>query len=110
VGAVGCSLFLVIVSPGICGSIQTRHGTEEQKRWLPGIADGSFKMAFAITEPNAGSNSHNLSTMAERQGEGFRLRGQKYFVSGADEADAILVLAKTGTDPRTGRDGSRSSW
>ncbi len=102
--AVGCSLFLVVVSPGICGSILARHGTEEQKRrWLPGIADGSFKMAFAITEPDAGSNSHNLSTTADREGDGYRLRGQKYFISGVDEADAILVVAKTGTDPRTGR-------
>jgi alkylation response protein AidB-like acyl-CoA dehydrogenase len=102
--AAGCSLFLVIVSPGICGSILARHATEEQKRrWLPGIASGSFKMAFAITEPDAGSNSHNLSTTATRDGEGWRLRGQKYFISCVDEADAILVVAKTGTDTRTGR-------
>jgi alkylation response protein AidB-like acyl-CoA dehydrogenase len=54
-GAAGCSLFLLVVSPGICGSIIARHGTDAQKkRWLPDIASGRFKMAFAITEPDAG--------------------------------------------------------
>src|SRR6266571_4817434 len=109
--AVGCSLFLVVVSPGICGSILARHGTEEQKRrWLPGIADGSFKMAFAITEPDAGSNSHNLSTTADREGDGYRLRGQKYFISGVDEADAILGLARYALDKAAGYASQRKVW
>lgn len=104
-GAVGCSLFLLVVSPGICGSILARFGSAEQKaRWLPPIASGAFKMAFAITEPDAGSNSHNLSTTATCDGSGgWRLNGQKYYISGADECDAILVVAKTGSDPKTGR-------
>jgi alkylation response protein AidB-like acyl-CoA dehydrogenase len=103
-GAHGCCLFLLVVSPGICGSILARHGTEAQKaEWLPKIAGGKIKMAFALTEPDAGSNSHNLSTTATRDGDGYRIRGQKTFISGVDEADAILVVTKSGVDPKTGR-------
>jgi len=103
-GAAGCAPFLVVVSPGICGSILSRFGSEEQKRrWLPGIADGTFKMAFAITEPDAGSNSHNLATTATRDGDGYKIRGQKYFISCVDEADAVLVVVRSGSDPQTGR-------
>jgi alkylation response protein AidB-like acyl-CoA dehydrogenase len=100
----GCPLLMLAVSPAICGSILARFGTEEQKkRWLPGIAGGETRMAFAITEPDAGSNSHNLSTTATRDGEAFRLRGAKHYISFTDEADTILVVARSGHDPRTGR-------
>ena len=51
----GCALLLMVVSPAINGTIIAKFGTDEQKkRWLPGIADGSTTMAFAITEPDAG--------------------------------------------------------
>jgi alkylation response protein AidB-like acyl-CoA dehydrogenase len=103
----GCPLLLMVVSPAICGSIIARHGTEEQKRqWLPKIAgaeDPSWKMAFAITEPDAGSNSHNISTVATRDGDEYRLRGTKYYISGVDEAGAMLVVARTGVDEGSGR-------
>jgi alkylation response protein AidB-like acyl-CoA dehydrogenase len=103
----GCPLLLMVVSPAICGSIIARHGTEEQKRhWLPKIAgaeDPSWKMAFAITEPDAGSNSHNISTVATRDGDEYRLRGTKYYISGVDEAEAMLVVARTGVDEGSGR-------
>ena len=53
----GCGLLMMVVSPAINGTIISKFGTDEQKRrWLPGIADGSITMAFAITEPDAGSN------------------------------------------------------
>ena len=68
ISAAGCSLLLIVVSPAIVGSILTRHGTEAQREdWLPGIAAGTTRVAFAITEPDAGTNSHNLSTAAARQ-------------------------------------------
>ena len=74
--AQGCPLLLMVVSPAICGTIITRYGTEEQKqRWLPGIADGTGTMAFAITEPDAGTNSHNITTTARRDGDGWVLDG-----------------------------------
>jgi alkylation response protein AidB-like acyl-CoA dehydrogenase len=95
ISAAGCSLLLIVVSPAIVGSIVTRHATEEQKeRWLPGIAAGTTKIAFAITEPDAGSNSHNISTAARRVNGNYVLRGTKTFISAVEHADAILVVAR----------------
>ncbi|GAA4776157.1 acyl-CoA dehydrogenase family protein [Actinomycetospora chlora] len=101
--AAGCPLLMTVISPAICGTILARHGSPEMKqRWLPGIADGSLKMAFAITEPDAGSNSHEITTTARADGEGWRLSGTKYWTSGVDEADAILVVARSGAGPGDG--------
>jgi alkylation response protein AidB-like acyl-CoA dehydrogenase len=94
--AAGCPLLLMVVSPAICATIIARSGTEAQKKhWLPGFADGSVKMAFAITEPDAGSNSHRITTTARRDGDGWLLSGQKTFISGVDEADAVLFVSRT---------------
>jgi alkylation response protein AidB-like acyl-CoA dehydrogenase len=64
-------------------------------------------MAFAITEPDAGSNTHRLATTATRDGDTIRLRGTKTYISGVDGAAAILVVARTGTVP-TERSGDAS--
>ncbi len=102
--AAGCPLLVIVVSPAICATIIGRFGTEAQKqRWLPRFATGELKMAFAITEPDAGSNSHNLSLTATRDGDLWRLNGQKYYISGVDECEAILVVTRSGVDPDTGR-------
>jgi len=102
--AQGCPLLLMVVSPAICATIIAAFGTDAQReKWLPGFADGSLKMAFAITEPDAGSNSHNISTSAERDGDVYRLRGTKYYISGCDECQAALVVTRTSTDESTGR-------
>ncbi|GLZ13980.1 acyl-CoA dehydrogenase [Actinomadura sp. NBRC 104425] len=94
--AAGCPLLLMVVSPAICATIIARSGTAEQKqRWLPRFADGSVTMAFAITEPDAGSNSHRITTTARRDGDGWVLSGQKTFISGVDEADAVMVVGRT---------------
>ena len=94
----GCPLLLMLVSSGVSGELITRFGTEEQRKtWLPRMASGEGKVVFAITEPDAGSNTHRLSTTASRDGGGYLLRGQKHYISGVDEADAILVVARTGT-------------
>ena len=91
----GMPLLIWVISPAICGSILSRHATDEMKReWLPSLADGSRKMAFGLTEPDAGSNSHNLATTARRDGEGWILSGGKYFISAIDQADALLVAAR----------------
>ncbi|MQA25318.1 MAG: acyl-CoA dehydrogenase [Micromonosporaceae bacterium] len=102
-GAAGCPLLLMVVSPAICGSIISRYGTDDQrKRWLPPIADGSYTMVFAITEPDAGSNAHLIATTGRRDGSDWVLRGQKVFISGVDEAQSVLVVART-EDARTGK-------
>jgi alkylation response protein AidB-like acyl-CoA dehydrogenase len=100
--AQGCPLLLLVVSPAICGEILARFGTDAQKKtWLTGLATGRKKMVFALTEPDAGSNSHNLATTATRQADGsYRIRGQKYYITGVDEAEQMLVVVKTGTDAR----------
>lgn len=101
--AVGCPLLMMIVSPAICGTVISRFGTDDQKqKWLPTIADGTFTMAFAITEPDAGSNSHNITTTARRDGDGWVLKGSKIYISGLDEANAVLVVART-EDAKTGK-------
>ena len=97
----GCPHLFLIVSPAISASIIARFGSEEQKkRWLPPMASGETRIAFAITEPDAGSNSHNISTTAVAEGGAYRLRGKKYYISGVDQSDDVLVVARTGTDGR----------
>ncbi len=81
-----------------------RYGTEAQKaRWLPSLIAGQHIGAFALTEPDAGSNAAALATVAEPGEGGYRLRGGKVFITGAGEADRYLVFARLpGT---SGRDG-----
>ena len=94
-GAAGCPLLMMVVSPAICGTVIGKFGTDEQKqRWLPGLADGSITMGFAITEPDAGSNSHEITTVARRDGDEWVLTGRKVWISGVDQADALLVVGK----------------
>ncbi|UGT58765.1 acyl-CoA dehydrogenase family protein [Nocardia asteroides] len=100
----GCPELAMVLSQGIAGSVLPRHGTDEQKRrYLPGIASGEKKFVFALTEPDAGSNSHNVSTWAKRDGDDWIVRGTKYYISGIDHCDHFLLVARTGTDERTGR-------
>ncbi|WP_217246250.1 acyl-CoA dehydrogenase family protein [Streptomyces sp. AC602_WCS936] len=108
-GASGNPLLMMIVSPAICGTVIARFGTEEQKReWLPPLADGTRLMAFGITEPDAGSNSHRITTTARRDAAtgDWLLTGRKVFVSGVDIADATLIVGRTETVPtKEGRTG-----
>ncbi|MFD3585901.1 acyl-CoA dehydrogenase family protein [Streptomyces sp. NPDC058683] len=104
-GAAGSPLLMLVVSPAICGTVIARFGTEEQKRaWLPALSDGSRLMAFGITEPDAGSNSHRITTTARRDPDtgDWLLTGRKVFISGVDIADAVLIVGRT-EDARTGR-------
>lgn len=108
IAAEGCPLLLLLVSQAISAEVISRYGRDEQKqRWLPGLGAGTSKVVFAITEPDAGSNTHELSTAARRDGDDWVLTGTKYYISGVDEADAVLVVARTGEtrgrDAATGR-------
>jgi alkylation response protein AidB-like acyl-CoA dehydrogenase len=96
ISAAGCALLLIVVSPAIVGNLLAKHGTSAQKeRWLRGIGSGTTKIAFAITEADAGSNSHNLATSLRREDGRFLLNGQKTFISGVEDADAVLVVARS---------------
>jgi len=95
----GTPLLLLLVSSAITGEMIAKYGSPQQRQtWMPRLATGEAKIVFAITEPDAGSNTHRLSTTARPDGDGYVLNGQKYFISGVDEADAILVVARTGGD------------
>ena len=85
------SLHNVIVTPYIIA-----HGTEEQKqRWLPKLVSGERVAAIAMSEPDAGSDLQAIRTTAVRDGNGYRIRGQKTFISSGQVADLIVVVAKT---------------
>jgi alkylation response protein AidB-like acyl-CoA dehydrogenase len=102
--AQGCPMQYIVIS-SICGPILLRHGSQVLKdRWLHGLADGSRKMAFAITEPDAGTNTHKISTTATRTADGgWTISGAKYWTSGADEADALLVVCRDAEPGPTGK-------
>ena len=104
IAAAGTPLLLLLVSAAISAGMISEFGTEEQRQtWLPGLAEGTAKMVFAITEPDAGSNTLRISTTAARDGEDWVLNGTKYYISGVDEAEALLVVARTGQDERGGQ-------
>jgi acyl-CoA dehydrogenase len=74
-----------------------RHGNAEQKkRYLPKIATGALRLqAFGVTEPNAGSESTRIQTMAIRKGDTYFINGQKIFISRVLQSDLMLLLART---------------
>ncbi|GLQ06302.1 acyl-CoA dehydrogenase family protein [Sneathiella chinensis] len=109
-GLSGPALYAAVEAvAGACGStasMLTAHflatdsillgGSEElQKRFLPSAASGESLGAFALTEPTAGSNPADMSTFAVREGEGYRIKGSKCFISNAGAADFMVVYAKT---------------
>jgi alkylation response protein AidB-like acyl-CoA dehydrogenase len=102
--AAGCPLLLLLVSAAISGEMIADFGTEEQRRhWLPRMASGQAKVVFGITEPEAGSNTHRMTTTAVRHGGDFVINGTKHYISGVDEAEAILLVTRSGVDEATGR-------
>jgi alkylation response protein AidB-like acyl-CoA dehydrogenase len=99
--AQGAPMLLLLVTHAISAAVIAEYGTEEQrKEWLPGLATGREKVVFAITEPGAGSNTHQLATTARREGDEFVISGEKYYISGVDDAEALLLVARTGRDER----------
>ncbi len=71
-------------------------GTPEQKtKYLPRIASGEWTAAFALTEPNAGSDAANIQTKAQKKGDVYLLNGLKHFITNGDIADVVTVMAVT---------------
>jgi alkylation response protein AidB-like acyl-CoA dehydrogenase len=99
IAARGAPILLLLVSAAISAEVIAEFGTDEQrKEWLPGLASGRTKVVFAITEPDAGSNTHRLATTATRSGDQWVINGEKYYISGVDEAEALLLVARSGRD------------
>ena len=93
----GAPLLLLLVSAAISAEVIGEFGSPElRKEWLPGLASGRTKVVFAVTEPDAGSNTHRLATTATRAGDEWVLSGTKHYISGVDEAEALMVVARTG--------------
>ena len=88
-----------------CGKTIRDLGTAEQlARWIPPLAAGEAYVAYGLTEPDAGSDAASITTKAERTSAGWLVNGQKMFCTGADMADVLLLMARTG--PRdSGRKG-----
>lgn len=82
-----------------------RHGSEAQKqRYLPRVANGELRLqAFAVTEPDAGSDTTQLTTRAERTANGYRVTGQKIWTSRAEHSDLMVLLARTSAPADGGR-------
>lgn len=78
---------------------------EQKERWLQPIVQGRVRSAFAMTEPAPGSGSDPggmMLTTATRAGEGYRIRGRKWFITGAGDAQHFILIARTSEDPRKG--------
>jgi alkylation response protein AidB-like acyl-CoA dehydrogenase len=88
-----------------------RNGTEEaKKKWLPEIASGKSKFAFALTEPDAGSNTFRINTIASKNGSGYKVNGQKVFITGADVADQMLLVCRTTSYDQVQKDGMPKAY
>ncbi|WP_417470806.1 acyl-CoA dehydrogenase family protein [Maricaulis sp.] len=87
----------VFAMQGLGSGAISLFGTEAQKQaWLPGVARGELCAAFALTEPEAGSDVAAIATTATPDGDGWRLKGEKTFISNGGIADFYVVFARTG--------------
>ena len=89
---------------GLCGALIAMGGSpEQQQHYVPGIAGGRIRFAFALTEPNAGSDAGGIQLSAKAEGKGYRLNGTKLYTTGAAVADYILTAARTREDGKASR-------
>src|SRR5690606_41519555 len=102
----GVSLASAGVHDELCLPCLMKRGTEEQKqRWMPGFISGETMFAIAMTEPGTGSDLAGMRTTAVRDGDHYILNGAKTFITGGMQADLVIVVARTSTDPDNRRKG-----
>ncbi|MCA2223744.1 acyl-CoA dehydrogenase family protein [Nonomuraea aurantiaca] len=95
-GAAGGSAFTYVLTPGFGALTLARHGTAEQRaELLPRLATGEVETCFALTEPDAGSNSLAITTAARRDGEDYVIKGQKIWITGVQRATWMLLVTRT---------------
>ncbi|MEU7837028.1 acyl-CoA dehydrogenase family protein [Nonomuraea sp. NPDC049129] len=95
-GAAGGSAFTYVLTPGFGALTLARHGTAEQRaELLPRLATGEVETCFALTEPDAGSNSLAITTAARRDGDDYVIKGQKIWITGVQRATWMLLVTRT---------------
>jgi hypothetical protein len=94
--AAGYPSVAMLIGQGMVARMINLHGTDVQRQsWLPGIADGQVRCAFGLTEAGAGSNAPKMTTTARADGDRWRIRGEKTYISDFDKADLLLLAANT---------------
>ena len=94
--------YLLIVQWVPFGAILAGGSEEQKQRFLPGLADGTFRSAISVTEPGAGSDVAGITTRAEKVDGGYKLNGSKFFATNSSIADFVIVAAKTDPTLRHG--------
>jgi len=86
----------LVLTGGMAAAGITQYGTDEQKdRYLPDIATGDRNFSIGITEPEAGTNTLNVATKAEQDGDEYVLNGQKAWITFSDIADNMILVTRT---------------
>ncbi|WNC67332.1 acyl-CoA dehydrogenase family protein [Thalassotalea nanhaiensis] len=82
---------------GLLGNLSVAHhaNDSQKEKYLPAFAAGEKTCAFALSEPNAGTNSLNIETFAKKDGDDYIINGGKWFITNIDNTDAVLIVART---------------
>src|SRR5207237_3136320 len=90
------SLTGIVNTHTMAATLLMQHGTEEQReRWLPSMASGEKRGALSLSEPDAGSDTRNISCKAVRDGDEYVLNGTKAWVTNGERASIVALAART---------------